>query len=89
MIIRRMTVVAMLTLVAFVAIAQDRDVPAALRPYMTGEEFRAAGLHKLNPVELAQCLVRAYGRRAPGAGRETRPGASGGTARGTGASCRR
>ncbi len=34
--------------------AQDRDVPAALRPYMSAEEFRAAGLHKLNPVELAQ-----------------------------------
>ena len=31
-----------------------RDVPAALQPYMTQEEYRAAGLHKLNPAELAQ-----------------------------------
>lgn len=36
------------------ALAQDRGVPAALQPYMTAEEFRAAGLHKLNPAELAQ-----------------------------------
>lgn len=34
--------------------AQDRDVPAALRPYMSADEYRAAGLHKLNPAELAQ-----------------------------------
>lgn len=31
-----------------------RDVPAALQPYMTQDEYRAAGLHKLNPAELAQ-----------------------------------
>ena len=30
------------------------DVPAALEPYMSQEEYRAAGLHKLNPAELAQ-----------------------------------
>lgn len=35
-------------------IAQDRDVPSALRPYMSAQEFRAAGLHRLSPVELAQ-----------------------------------
>lgn len=34
--------------------ALAQDVPAALRPYMSAEEFRAAGLHKLNPAELAQ-----------------------------------
>lgn len=34
--------------------ALAQDVPAALRPYMTATEFRAAGLHKLNPAELAQ-----------------------------------
>ncbi|MEX0899110.1 MAG: hypothetical protein WD081_00300 [Gammaproteobacteria bacterium] len=31
-----------------------RDVPSALKPYMTQDEYRAAGLHKLNPAELAQ-----------------------------------
>ena len=31
----------------------DRDVPAALQPYMTEEEYLAAGLDKLNPAELA------------------------------------
>ncbi len=40
---------------AFVATAHAaRDVPAALQPYMTQDEYRAAGLHKLNPAELAQ-----------------------------------
>lgn len=66
MIIRRMAVVAVLSLVAFVTVAQARDVPAALRPYMTAEEFRAAGLHKLNPAELAQFqawFVRTVGER--------------------------
>lgn len=41
-------------LLAGPVIAQDRDVPSALRPYMSAEEFRAAGLHRLSPVELAQ-----------------------------------
>lgn len=35
-------------------LAAGRDVPAALKPYMTEAEYRAAGLHKLNPAELAQ-----------------------------------
>lgn len=49
-------------------LAWDRDVPVALRPYMTAEEFRAAGLHKLNPAELAQFqawFVRTVGERPP------------------------
>ena len=42
-------------LVVFAApLAAGRDVPAALKPYMTQDEYRAAGLHKLNPAELAQ-----------------------------------
>ena len=42
-------------LVAFAAPAfGDRDVPAALQPYMSEEEYLAAGLDKLNPAELAQ-----------------------------------
>lgn len=36
------------------AVHAARDVPAALQPYMTQDEYRAAGLHKLNPAELAQ-----------------------------------
>lgn len=52
-----------------VGYAQARDdVPAALKPYMTEDEYRAAGLHKLNPAERAQFqawFVRTMdGRRA-------------------------
>lgn len=53
-------------LVGTPALAQD--VPAALRPYMSAEEFRAAGLHKLNPAELAQ--FQAWFVRAMRAGGE-------------------
>ncbi len=62
--------------------AWDRDVPAALRPYMSAEEFRAAGLHKLNPAELAQFqawFVRTVGERPaePAAAARNRSPASG------------
>jgi hypothetical protein len=67
-------------------LAQDRDVPAALRPYMSAEEFHAAGLHKLNPAELAQFqawfvrAMRAQGddplARAPEARVSPAPGVS-------------
>jgi hypothetical protein len=48
-------VIALATGLAFAGVAHAaRDVPAALQPYMTQDEYRAAGLHKLNPAELAQ-----------------------------------
>ena len=56
----------------------DRDVPAALQPYMTEEEDLAAGLDKLNPAELAQFqawFVRTLQSRREGAA-PTRAGAA-------------
>lgn len=43
---------ALLTLLLFACAPAYAEVPAPLAPYITADEFRAAGLHRLTPEEL-------------------------------------
>lgn len=49
------------------------EVPAALAPYMTADEFRAAGLHRLTPDELRNFEALFLRGREPAAARAEPP----------------